>query len=288
MDIPEKLKGTLMPPQWLMYPNIPEGSIGWRMGYGEYYTMAFDTWFSGLSKEEQEQYRRKFPQPICWNLEEDNLLRHEQFWIYKWQSRTGYDIKYIKNERKHGTHREQISFWGHQPNVEGMIDKSCLSQWYKAKFQIGVERYSCMEQYMMAQKARLFGDEETLKKIMDAEEQSVMKQLGREVKQFKSKVWNEYKLPIVMTGNYYKFAQIPELRHYLLGTGDALLVEASPFDTIWGIGLGENDRNVNEPKAWKGRNLLGFALMEVRDELKRLWKYENEIDFESFLPECRN
>lgn len=281
MDNTENKKTDRMPPPWLMYPWIPEGSIGWRMGFGEYYMMMFSQWFDTLTPEKQAEYKKSFPQPVCWNLEEHNLLRNKTFWIYKWGDRSGYNVEVIREEWNGGKKQKQISFWGHHPKAEGIIDQTCLSQWYKAEFQIGVERYSCMEQYMMAQKAKLFGDKETLEKIMCAEEQAVIKQLGREVKRFDSKIWDLFKLPIVMTGNYYKFAQITELRHYLLGTGDAWLVEASPYDRIWGIGLGADDKNVDNPNVWKGSNLLGFALMEVRDELKRLWKLENEFDFEA-------
>lgn len=106
-----------------------------------------------------------------------------------------------------------------------------------------------------------------------------LKQLGREVKGFDEEIWNSFKVPIVLTGNYYKFSQLEELRKYLLGTGDSLLVEASPYDKVWGIGMNAEEASVCGIDGWRGTNLLGFALMEVRDEIARLLRYENEIDF---------
>ena len=74
---------------------------------------------------------------------------------------------------------------------------------------------------------------------------------------------------MILNGNYAKFTQNEALRQFLLSTGDSVLVEASPYDTIWGIGIDPENPNVQDPRQWRGQNLLGFALMEVRDEIRR-------------------
>lgn len=162
-----------------------------------------------------------------------------------------------------------VFFWGNQPRKDGKIDKSCLSQWWLDKFEVDGITYSCMEQYMMASKARLFGDEEIIPEIMAAKAQKTIKDLGRKVKHFDSEVWDKYKYSIVYRGNIQKFSQNEKLKEYLLSTKDKILVEASPYDTIWGIGLSEDDEKAQIPPQWKGTNLLGFALMQVRDEIRK-------------------
>ena len=94
------------------------------------------------------------------------------------------------------------------------------------------------------------------------------------VKGFDEDVWERFRVPIALTGNYYKFSQLKEQRSYLLGTGDSLLAEASPYDDIWGIGV--------DVTGWKGQNLLGFALMEVREEIRRLREFEDEVVFQEW------
>ncbi len=105
-----------------------------------------------------------------------------------------------------------------------------------------------------------------------------MKALGRQVRGFDERLWGEVRYSVVLSGNYYKFTQNPAMMRFLLATGDKILVEASPLDKIWGIGLGRQSENASRPSAWRGQNLLGFALMEVRDELRRLYKNYDLID----------
>ena len=124
---------------------------------------------------------------------------------------------------------------------------------------------------MMAGKARAFADYYTLEKIMAEKEPKKIKALGRKVTPFDGKVWDEVKHTLILNGNYAKFTQNQELRRFLLATGDQVLVEASPYDTIWGVGLGPDDPRVQDPAQWRGQNLLGFALMEVRDEIRRVY-----------------
>ena len=125
-----------------------------------------------------------------------------------------------------------------------------------------------MEQYMMAEKAKLFNDSETLNLIMDEIDQKTIKDLGRMVKNFNSNIWDENKYNIVLKGNFAKFSQNNNLKEFLLSTNDSIIVEASPYDKVWGIGMKQDDKNILDVSKWKGENLLGFALMEVRDMLR--------------------
>lgn len=123
---------------------------------------------------------------------------------------------------------------------------------------------------MMAQKAKVFGDEEVMNQILAETDQMTIKRLGRLVKNYDDSVWTERRFQIVVEGNLAKFSQNEDLRHFLLSTGDKILVEASPKDTIWGIGFDEFAPEATNPALWNGENLLGFALMEVRDRLKEI------------------
>lgn len=120
---------------------------------------------------------------------------------------------------------------------------------------------------MMAEKARLFKDEESLDRVLVANHPNEAKQLGRKVAGFDKKLWERQRSEIVTTGNFAKFSQNPALKEFLLNTGDRVLVEASPVDRIWGIGLAADHIDAENPYKWKGLNLLGFALMEVRNRL---------------------
>ena len=180
-----------------------------------------------------------------------------------------YSIEIIKGIVRRRPDIEIIYFWGHTPNPK-KITKSCFSQWYDVYFEIDSIQYHTTEQYMMASKARLFGDEDTLNEIMNATTPFEYKKLGRKVKGFEPSLWDEKKLDIVVEGNKAKFGQNPELKEFLLSTDDAILVEASPYDTIWGIGMDRETALNSKVEDWKGENLLGCALMEVRDWLKNL------------------
>jgi ribA/ribD-fused uncharacterized protein len=158
-------------------------------------------------------------------------------------------------------------FWGHR-NKTNKITKSCLSQWYTCRFEIDGIEYNCAEQYMMAEKARLFKDMDTLAKILASENPDIIKNLGREVRNFNEHVWRMESGSAVVKGNMAKFLQNKNLGDFLLGTGEKILVEASPYDRIWGIGYNENDALITPEYKW-GRNELGKVLNKVRDFLNR-------------------
>jgi hypothetical protein len=167
-----------------------------------------------------------------------------------------------------GTNLKYVFFWGHAPASDGTITKSCFSQWWDAPFEVGGFRYQTAEHYMMAAKARLFGDMETFHRILNATHPKQAKDLGRGVTCFNERTWLEHRFEIVIAANEAKFRRNSKLSKFLLSTGDRILVEASPVDNVWGIGLAANDANASSPQNWQGLNLLGFALMDVRERIR--------------------
>lgn len=159
-----------------------------------------------------------------------------------------------------------VFFWGHTDRGEGLT-KACLSQWFPCFFVVDGQYYNCAEQYMMAEKACIFGDEEIRQQILAEYSQLAMKKLGRKVRNYDDVTWKEKRFDVVVKGNFAKLSQNEKLQNFLLSTGEKILVEASPKDTVWGIGLDESSPEAIQPSKWKGENLLGFALMEVRDIL---------------------
>ena len=157
-------------------------------------------------------------------------------------------------------------FWGH---AGAGVGPWVLSQWWEAPFSVNGVIYRTAEHWMMAEKAQVFGDVAILPRVIAARTPAEAKRLGRQVTAFDAEEWAERRFSIVRTGNVAKFQQHPALRDWLLATGDEVLVEASPRDRIWGIGLSANHRDAPNPAAWPGSNLLGFALMEARDWLAR-------------------
>jgi len=161
-----------------------------------------------------------------------------------------------------------LFFWGHQPSKDGSITASCFSQWWSAPFVVAGRRYPTAEHWMMAEKARLFGDDETAAQILQAGSPKQAKQFGRQVRGFDEARWDVEKRRIVGEGSFEKFRQNAALRTFLLSTGEQILVEASPMDRVWGIGLAADDKKAANPLLWRGENLLGFALMQARDRLR--------------------
>ncbi|MBE6268346.1 MAG: NADAR family protein [Bacteroidales bacterium] len=178
-----------------------------------------------------------------------------------------YSVEIIKEIVGRNPGSEIIYFWGHTPNPK-KITAACLSQWYDCYFEVDGVMYHTTEQYMMASKARLFNDEETLRKIMEAYNPHDYKKLGRKVSGFDGERWDAVKYDIVVEGNIAKFSQNAALKEFLLSTGDAILVEASPYDEVWGIGLDRETAMKATVNEWRGENLLGCALMDVRDRLR--------------------
>lgn len=180
-----------------------------------------------------------------------------------------YSVKKLKEIKKMIPETAIIYFWGHTPSPK-KVTAACLSQWYECNFVIDGVEYHTTEQYMMASKAKLFKDEEVYNEIMSADNPRDYKKLGRKIRGFESKIWDAHKYDIVVEGNKAKFSQNSELGEFLLSTGSAILVEASPYDKIWGIGLDRETAEKGTINDWLGENLLGCALMEARDYVKSL------------------
>lgn len=179
------------------------------------------------------------------------------------------DTQFLQALRKRfnaGEKLKYVFFWGHQQAKSG-ITASCFSQWYGAPFVVDGHRYASAEHFMMAEKARLFGDHENHAKILQASNPGAAKALGRQVRGFDDATWLAQRFNIVVRANQAKFSQNKDLGDYLRQTGSRILVEASPVDRIWGIGMAQDDTHAGNPMLWRGLNLLGFALMQVREEL---------------------
>ena len=151
-----------------------------------------------------------------------------------------------------------------------------FSQWESSVFKIDGVKFVTAEQYMMYKKALLFHDYKTCGKIMRTSEPREQKAYGREVKNFNRDVWNKHCKGFVYEANYAKFTQNQDLLKKLLATGGTTLVEASPYDKIWGIGLKESDPKAKSRDTWEGKNWLGEVLTDVRDNIQMI-HHEKEL-----------
>jgi ribA/ribD-fused uncharacterized protein len=189
-----------------------------------------------------------------------------------------YSVEQLKKE-KHPGKDDFIFFWESEPHKVGIIDESCFCQWLISDFYYNDQKYTSCEQWMMAEKARLFNDNQIRSEIFFNESPDVIKKLGRKIKGFNNEKWDKYKFSIVKFGNYLKFKQDKTMLNYMLSTKNKILVEASPYDKIWGIGLSKENQDVFDVNKWQGENLLGFAIMEARDLLME----NNLLDYEDFI-----
>ena len=174
----------------------------------------------------------------------------------------------LRTATRRGESFDYLLFYGHKPRPDGRLSDACFSQWWPSPFELEGQVYPTAEHWMMASKARLFRDAEALEKILASDSPAKAKKLGRTVRGFDDARWKEARFELVTRGNVAKFSSGPELRAYLLGTGETILVEASPRDTIWGIGLSASSTSARDPAKWRGSNLLGFALVRTRAVLR--------------------
>lgn len=177
------------------------------------------------------------------------------------------DVDQLLHALRAGLRPDYLFFWGHTPRGH-MVDRACLSQWYPSRFVIDGVRYATAEHYMMAAKARLFGDDLLCASILRAATPGEAKALGRRIEGFDEATWCAHRFAIVVEANIAKFGQSEPLRAFLLATGERVLVEASPQDRVWGIGVARTDPDAADPARWQGLNLLGFALMAARARLR--------------------
>lgn len=182
--------------------------------------------------------------------------------------KTHYNINWLIEKYESGYTFKHIFFWGHTNKYKEDVGKFCFSQWFESPFTVENITYKTAEHWMMAHKALLFGDNLNFDKIINCEKPGEAKELGRQVLGYDEQTWNDKKFEIVKIGNIHKFNQHPQLADYLIKTENRVLVEASPVDTVWGIGLSQESNDIENIYSWRGQNLLGFALMETRDFLK--------------------
>lgn len=159
-----------------------------------------------------------------------------------------------------------IYFWG-----------SIFSNFEPCLFTIDFVEYSSVEQYFMSRKAAMFGDYETLKQIMATKLPATQKELGRGVHGFKSDVWDYWKYKVMIDGTYAKFTSSPKMINAMMDTHDKVLVEASPSDLIWGVGLHYNDEKILDRDNWRGQNQLGKALMHIRRKMRSKYGTGNNV-----------
>lgn len=180
-----------------------------------------------------------------------------------------YSNDWLIDQLATGTNPDYLYFWGHRPGKGGQVVQSCLSQWFPAGFGHEGCHFFTAEHWMMWHKALTFGDQAVADAILTTVDVKKVKALGRKVKNYDDATWAAARYEIVVQGNLLKFNQNPAFKAYLLATGNKVIVEASPYDAVWGIGMTADEaRKVTAPSDWRGTNLLGYALMEVRDTLK--------------------
>jgi len=170
---------------------------------------------------------------------------------------------------RNGGDAKFMFFWGHKPGPRGMIGKACFCQTWPSKFQVNGQLFPTATHYIAATKAQLFDDSKTLAAILATSDPSQAVTLGNHVAGLDEAVWARHRYETVIVANREKFSQNIVLGAYLVATGVQVLAEANPDDCISGIGLAEDHADAPNPERWRGQNLLGFALMEVRDLLSR-------------------
>ena len=266
---------NIIPPIWFINNNS--------------YNKIFNNYFNQLSNDDKEEYKNLFEEPIIYkgfynnNFINENVFSNNDYKIEycNEEGKQKYSLSKLKTDFNKGKKIDFLFFYGHT-NDKNEITKSSLSQWYIKDFKANNLTFNCMEKYMMYNKALLFDDKKIAEEILNNNQPKTIKGLGRKVSNFKDETWDKVKYTIILKGNYHKFSQNNDLRNFLLNTKNKILVEASPYDKVWGIKMKYDNENIENPFFWQGENLLGFALMEVRDEIKRVYKNYDIIDWNSF------
>lgn len=181
---------------------------------------------------------------------------------------------FSKRSGSYGGKSEEPEIDNSNTHVGFWKDNSPFSNWHLAKYTYDGHRFANSEQGMMWGKSVLFGDKDMEKQILETTDPKTVKALGRKVKRFDEKTWKKNRTKIMFQHCYAKFSQNPTLKKHLYNTGAKMLVEASPYDKVWGIGLRWHEARYIDPKKWptkkgeKENNLLGKSLVAVREALR--------------------
>ena len=194
----------------------------------------------------------------------ESILTELEFEAITRQKNISFRHQFNKLVNLNYEYQDFVFFWSND---------SPFSQWHKASFTLNNTKYSSAEQFMMAKKAELFGDKEKVNEILSTNDVRKQKELGRQIKNFDESIWNDNKIKIVYIGNNLKFNQNEYLKQELLKTEGKYIVEASPVDTIWGIGISPDNPERFNKSEWKGQNLLGKILTQLREDIKTIKKY---------------
>jgi ribA/ribD-fused uncharacterized protein len=178
-----------------------------------------------------------------------------------------YDLSWLKQQYDMGSQPKFLFFTELPAAPERLSVQMSLAQWYPSGFSVQGDHYLHAAHWMMVQKAKLFDDGEAVSSLLGLKDDNAIKSRGRQIVGFDQRRWDDNKYNIVVLGNLHKFSQHQSLRSYISGTRPLVLTEANPDDGVWGIGLRQNVPAATNPHHWRGLNLLGFALMEVRDML---------------------
>lgn len=163
-----------------------------------------------------------------------------------------------------------IPFWGGVPDIKGVLDDSCLSNWFYRDMVYQGQTFLTAEHAMMWSKAKFFNDHDAMQRILKVKTPREAKMIGREVRNFNQHRWTEESYQIVADVVRAKFlsAGNEDLKAYLLNFPDnTIFIEASPYDKIWGVGMDRNHANIFNPDQWLGDNKLGFILTELHRTL---------------------
>ncbi|PSL44259.1 ribA/ribD-fused uncharacterized protein [Chitinophaga niastensis] len=198
----------------------------------------------------KELYSNKVVNRILFRRE---YLNNEELFTFFWATKSPFS-------QWHSAHFKATTFIG-------AANEEAVEKLLAGAFPVSEQRYSSAEQFMMYHKAMLFLDRTTAKQIMSTNDVRNIKELGRQVKHFDENVWKYHRSNIVYEGNKAKFTQNEALKEALLATQGTTLVEAAPNDTIWGIGLTQDDVGAQRRETWSGKNLLGEILTQIRVEL---------------------
>ncbi|MBB1509960.1 NADAR family protein [Tessaracoccus sp. MC1756] len=178
-----------------------------------------------------------------------------------------YSVSELRTAFAAGAGLDLLLFHGHVPEHPGQVDNGCLSEHYPAPFESDGELFRTVEHYIAWRKATLFGDKHSAQRVLRAEAPTTARAIGRTVRPFNDEVWKSHRFDVAVAANVAKFAADPQLADHLRSTGRSVLVNASPIDRVWGIGLSADDPAAQDPTRWPGLNIQGFALMEARRRL---------------------